>query len=165
MNKGCSGFTLLELLVVIILVGVLSVNVVSRWPTDGDLKLPAQAELFASHVRHAKMLAMYWGEPLQVSVSGSQYSVSCVTATATSPCNNSPVIDPATNQSFQVTLETGLAFSSAQTLDFDTLGRPYDYSVPELIGVSPAQTFTINAGTPTWTVTVERLTGFVVSAP
>ena len=163
MNKGCSGFTLLEVLVVLVIVGIISVNIVAYWPPDGDLKLPAQAEVFASEVRHARSLAMYWGEPLRVTVSGNAYSVSCVTATATSPCDSTPVIDPATNQSFSTTLETGLAFSGAATLDFDTLGRPV--SSGTLISTSPAQTFTLNAGSPTWSVTVERLTGFVVSAP
>ena len=162
MNKGCSGFTLIEIVVVLIIVGVLSVNIVINWPADGDLKLPAQAEVFASQVRHAQSLAMYWGEPLQMSASGTNYSVSCVTATATPPCDSSPVIDPATNQGFSATLETGLEFTGTSSVEFDTLGRPYNSST---VSASPAQTFTLNAGTPTWDVTVERLTGFVVSGP
>jgi prepilin-type N-terminal cleavage/methylation domain-containing protein len=160
MNKDCSGFTLIETIVVLILVGVLAVNIVIHWPADDELKLPAQADLMASHIRHLQSLAMYWGQPLRLSVSSGSYSVSCVTTSASSPCNNSPVIDPVTGQAFSTTLESGITLSGSATTDFDSLGRPV--SSGSLI--SAARTFTLSAGTSA-TVTLNPLTGFVSVSP
>lgn len=160
-NKDCSGFTLIEIVVVLILVGILSVNVIIHWPSNDELKMPAQAELMASHLRHIQTLAMDWGQPLRLTITGASYSVSCVTATTTSPCNNSPVIDPVTNQAFTTTLENGISLSGTATTDFDTLGRPV--SGGSLI--SSAETFTFTAGAKTATVTLNPLTGFASVSP
>ena len=161
MNKDCSGFTLIETVVVLVLLGILAVNVVIRWPADNELKLPAQADLLATHLRHIQSLALYWGQPLRLAIGSGSYSVACVTASATSPCNNSPVIDPATGESFSTTLENGISLAGTATTDFDSLGRPV--SGGSLI--TGARSFTLSAGTPTWTVTLSPLTGFVSSSP
>ena len=166
MNKDCSGFTLIETLTVLILLGVLAVNVVVHWPADDELKLPAQADLMASHIRHLQSLAMYWGQPLRLTISNGSYSVSCVSTTAGSPCNGSnPVIDPVTGQAFSTTLESGITLkevSGLTTTGFDTLGRPV--SGGSLISTTPARTFTLSAGTDA-TVTLSPLTGFVSVSP
>lgn len=162
MNKECSGFTLLELLVVLIIVGILAVNAVVRWPPDSELKLPAQAELLASHLRHMQLLAMYWGQPLQLTVTGGSYSVSCVTAAATPPCDSSPVLDPVTGKSFTTTLESGISLSGTTT-EFNVFGIPVSGSTP-LTGTPPRR-FTLSAGSDTWKVDVAELTGFVSTSP
>ena len=162
MNKEGSGFTLIELLVVLIIVGILAVNAVIRWPPDSELKLPAQAELLASHIRHLQLLAMYWGTPLQLSVSSTNYSVSCVTASATPPCNSSPVLDPVTGKGFSVVLDSGITLSGSTT-EFDVFGTPVSGSTP--LAGTPARTFTLTADADSWTVNVAELTGFVTLAP
>ena len=159
MHKDCSGFTLIETVIVVILLGVLAVNMAIHWPADDELKLPAQAELMASHIRHLQALALYWGQPLRLSISSGSYSVSCVTASASPPCNNSPVIDPANGQAFSTTLESGITLSGSNT-DFDSLGRPVSGSSLN----SAARTFTLSAGTNA-TVNLSPLTGFVSVSP
>lgn len=169
MNRDCSGFTLIETVVVLILVSVLSAYSVMQWPSDDKLKLPAQAELLASHIRHTQSLAMLWGIPLRLVIASGSYSVSCVAAAPVPPCNNtpvnnSPINDPVTGKTFNVILEPGITLSGTATTVFDALGRP-------LNGVNletndPASTLTLTANAvSTWDVTVLPLTGFVAATP
>jgi MSHA pilin protein MshC len=158
MHKESSGFTMIELVTVIVLLAILSAYAVTKWPGDSTFKLSAQAEAFAAHIQHTQALAMDWGQSLRLTINSSGYSVSCVTASATPPCDNSPVIDPTTNQAFSITLESGISLSGTATTDFDTLGRPV--SSGSLITTSPASTFTLTADSVNQTVTVSPLTGF-----
>jgi prepilin-type N-terminal cleavage/methylation domain-containing protein len=158
MHKKTSGFTLIELVTVIVLVAIFSVYAVAKWPSDSALKLPAQAELFAAHIQHIQALAMDWSQPLRLTTNSNGYSVSCVTASTGAPCNSSPVIDPATNETFSVSLEPGISLSGSATTDFDTLGRPV--SAGALITTSPARSFILSANGINQTVTVAPLTGF-----
>lgn len=157
MNKECSGFTLVELVIVIVLVSLLTTYAVVKWPTNNELKLPAQANLLASHIRHTQALAMHWGQALRLTISSGGYSVSCVNPSVNPPCNNTPVIDPVTNQAFNIALESGISLTGANT-DFDTLGRPV--SGGSILTSAPACTFTLSADGASQTVIVEPLTGF-----
>ena len=157
MNKECSGFTLVELVIVIVLVSILAAYAAAKWPSNSELKLPAQASLMASHIRHTQALAMHWGQALRVTVGSGGYSVSCVTASANPPCNNTPVIDPVTNQAFNIALDSGISLTGAN-IDFDTLGRPV--SGGAIVTSTPARTFTLTADGVTQTVSLEPLTGF-----
>lgn len=158
MNKECSGFSLIELVTVIVLVSILSVYAAVKWPSNDELKLPAQAELLVAHLRHMQALATHWGQPLRLTINSGGYSVACVTSSVNPPCNNSPVIDPVTRQSFSVSLETGISLSGTASTDFDSLGRPV--SGGSLITSTPARTFTLSADGANQTVTLSSLTGF-----
>jgi len=157
MNKETSGFTLVELVIVIVLISILTVYAVVKWPSDSEIMLPTQASLLANHIRHTQALAMHWGQPLRLTVGAGGYSVSCVTASASAPCNNNPVIDPVTNQPFSIALESGISLSGAN-VDFDTLGRPV--SGATIITSTPARTFTLSADGVSQSVLLEPLTGF-----
>jgi MSHA pilin protein MshC len=150
------GFTLIELVLVMLFISVLAAIAASRW-NAGDATAPYQADLLARNLRHMQMLAMSWGQPLQLNVASPTYSVSCVTASATPPCNASPVIDPASGSAFSETLSHGVTLAGA-AVTIDSLGRP--------VPVTAATTYTLTAGAQTWSVTVAPLTGFTtVSSP
>jgi len=159
MRKDISGFTLIELVMVIVLLAIISVYAVTKLPGDNTIKLSAQAEMFATHIQHIQALAMDWGQPLRLTVNTSGYSVNCVMVSTTPPCNNSPVIDPTTNEVFSITLESGVSLSGSAVTDFDTLGRPV--AAGSLITSSPARTFTLSANGVNQVVTLSPLTGFV----
>ena len=148
-----AGFSLVELIMVIVLVSVLSVYAVVSTPTSAEATLSDQADLLARNLRHTQTLAMTWGRPLRFTPAGATYSVSCVTA-GTAPCNVTPVIDPATNQSFSVSLSFG-ATVAGPTIDFGTKGQP-----------SAGGTFTLSAtGATNRTVTLSALTGLTSVSP
>lgn len=157
MNKDCAGFTLVELVMVIVLGSILAAYAVVKWPSDSELKLPAQAGLLINHIQHTQALAMHWGQPLRFTVNSGGYAVACVMASASPPCNNNPIIDPVTNQPFSIDLESGISLSGA-TVDFDTMGRPV--SGGTIISTTPARTFVLSADGIDRAVVLESLTGF-----
>ncbi len=154
-----AGFTLTELVIAIVLVGVLAAVAAVRWNAH-DTTAPYQADLLARNVRHAQILAMTWGQRLRLTPTASAYSVSCVTPGA-APCDQSPVIDPATGAAFSVALQNAATLSGA-ALEFDSFGRPVSGGTP----LSADQTLTVTAGSQSYTVTVRAVSGFVsVSTP
>jgi len=160
--KPCNGFSLIELVTVITLVGILSAYAVARWPSDSELKLPSQANLFQAHLKHTQYLASIWGVPLRLTIAANSYSVSCVTSPGPAPCDVSPVIDPATNEAFNVVLQSGVSLSLASTpavTDFDSLGRPV--SSGSIISTTPARTFSLVAGSSTRNIVLSSITGYV----
>jgi prepilin-type N-terminal cleavage/methylation domain-containing protein len=150
-----AGFTLIELVVVLVIVSILAVMVAVSVPTNAEATLSDQANLLARHLRHAQTLAMTWDRPLRFTPAGGTYSVYCVTA-GSAPCTSTviPVTDPATGQPFTTTLDFGASVAGA-TVDFGTRGQP-----------SAARTYTLSAaGATNRTVTVSALTGFVTVSP
>ena len=159
-TANAKGFTLIELILVMVIMAVLVAVTATRW-NAGDATAPYQADLLARNLRHMQMLAMSWGQSLRLSVASPVYSVSCVTPSATPPCNASPVIDPASGKAFAETLANDVTLAGA-TLDIDSLGRPVNGGA--LLTVN--RVYTLTAGTQTWSVTVSPVTGFpVVSSP
>ena len=155
-----AGFTLIELLATIVILAILTATVSMRWGAT-DSTISYQADLLARNLRHVQMLAMTWGQALRVAGAGASYSVVCVTAGATPPCNVSPVIDPATGAAFSVALSNNVTVS-ATTVDIDSLGRPLSAGVL----LTTARIFTLSGAGQTWSVTVAPITGFVsVSSP
>ncbi len=149
-KKTQPGFTLVEMITVLAVLLIVSLYAVTKNGNSGAYSLLSQAETMASDIRHAQTLAATWGRSVRITTTSTGYSVSCVTTTGTSPCNVSPVIDPATGASFAVTLENGATLSPAGTLDISSIGRP-----------SAAASYTLSAGTGSKTVNVAALTGFV----
>jgi len=143
------GFTLVELITVLAVLLIVSLYAVTRNGNSGAYSLLSQAETMASDIRHTQTLAATWGRSLRITTTSTGYSVSCVTL-STSPCNVSPVIDPATGAPFSVALENGATLSGTTTLDISSIGKP-----------SAAASYTLSAGTGSKTVNVAALTGFV----
>lgn len=150
------GFTLIELVIVIVMISILSTYAIIKSATASEITLPSQAQKFASDIRHVQVLANSWGKSLRLSITpgtNGSYSVSCVTSDS-SPCNVSPVIDPASSSSFNVSLQKGVVLNGNSTLDFNSLGQP-----------SAAASYTLTSGSSTITVSVATLTGFVTVSP
>lgn len=160
--RCAGGFTLIELVVVIAILGLLSAYAVLKLPSPAQATLPSQARQLASDLRHAQALAITWDQSLVVSASGSRYSIACRTAAATAPCDATPVVDPATGSAFSTSLQKDVSFGSPTTasLSFDSLGRPVDSTGTPLV-TDPAASYTLSAGSSMETVTVNRLSGKV----
>jgi prepilin-type N-terminal cleavage/methylation domain-containing protein len=155
------GFTLVEMLVVMLVLSVLAVTVGMRW-NDTSTILPYQAELMARNLRHAQLLAMTWGQNLQVVVvTPTNYMVRCVVASATVPCNGAgPVMDPASSSgTFNVVLSNNASITGPALLAFDRLGRPVNPATSALLAVT--NSYILSDGTVTWTARVSPITGFV----
>lgn len=160
--RRVKGFTLIELIMVMVVLGALAAVAATRWSAT-DATAGYQADLMARNIRHMQMLAMSWGQSLRLSVvAGTTYSVTCVTANTTVPCTaGGAVIDPASGKTFSESLVYNVTLAGT-AMDIDSLGRPVNGGA--LLTVN--QVYTLTAGAQTWSVTVNPITGFaVVSSP
>jgi prepilin-type N-terminal cleavage/methylation domain-containing protein len=158
-HSSSRGFTLLEIVVVLILLTLLAAYAAPRFSNTGDTTITFQADQFAQNLRHTKALAANWGLPLQINISGATYSVVCQKVAG--PCIDTvnPVVDPVTGQSFQVSLQDSVIFSASPgtPLVFNYLGAP------ETGGslATTTQTYQLASGTQTRTVRVFPVGGLV----
>lgn len=141
------GFTLFEVVVVLILASILAVSVIPRWDS-AQANLNRQADLLARNLQHVQAMAMQRATSLSVDFSASSYSVKQ---------NEVVITDLATGNPFTVTLEDGVSFSSWSDFTFDSLGRPSD-GVDLL---SSAITQTLTGGARSRVVTTTPITGAV----
>ena len=140
------GFTLVELIVVMLVMSVLAAYVGTRW-SFGDATVSAQAEQLARDLRHAQMLAMQQGQTLRLESTGGGYRVTDGAGV---------IIDPATHEGFIQTLDNGVSLSGGP-VEFDSMGRPV--SGGSLAGA--AVSFSLSGDSDTAAVNVAPVTGFV----
>lgn len=146
------GFTLIELIMVLVIVGVMSAYVAARW-SPGDSAVHAEAAQLARDLRHAQALAMSHGTPLDFVAGGGGYSVSD---------GGGVIQDPARGGPFQHNLASGVTRGgSCVTVGFDTLGRP----VTGGNLMAGACTHVLSGPSVTSTVTLIPVTGFVTVSP
>ena len=156
--RAGAGWTLVELVVVLAVLSVLIFFVVRSFQPKEAIALQ-QAERLRNDIRNVQMLAISWSQALRVTTAANSYSVSCVAAGA-APCNVSPVLNPATGQSYLVNLEAGMTLAGPGfSLDLDALGRPKNGAA----FTAANATFTITGGTVARSVVVTPLTGFVTA--
>lgn len=150
-----AGFTLIELIIVIVVIGALSVYAAMTSGSAGVYTLVSQSESMASDLRHVQALATTLGKSLRVSITAGtngSYTVTCVTP-GSSPCNSvsgSPMTNPHTGSAFTVTLEKDVSLSGTAQLDIDSLGKP-----------GGAASYVLAADGATRTINVAAITGLV----
>lgn len=146
------GFSLIELLLVLVILGTLSAYALPRWE-PADTTLAAQAERLARDLRHAQALAMSQGRSLRFELQPpSGYRVTDSSGTT--------VTDPADQQPFLATLDNGVTLGGSDT-EFDSLGRPVNGGAL----LATDRSFTLTGNAASTTVTLSAVTGFVAITP
>jgi prepilin-type N-terminal cleavage/methylation domain-containing protein len=116
-----TGFTLIEMVMVLILIGVLAVVFVPRAPSKGSLTFAGQAQQLASDIRYVQALSMTRGQRHCLNLTGTGYSMT------TSNCSTSVGVEHPTGAVFPITLE-GVTLSSnlsSSLVTFTGKGEPY----------------------------------------
>ncbi len=149
-QNACSGFTLIELVAVLLILTVAGGSIMLRW-APGDQSLPAQADLFARSLRHAQAMATTRSVALTLDVqSADRYAIT----------DGDRIVADYTSEPQVVTLENGVTLIGTD-LDFDSLGRPCNGS--HLLAT--VQTWVLTGNSSTATVQVQPLTGLVTVTP
>ena len=146
------GFTLIELVIVLAIIGGVAVIALPRW-APADTTVHAQAERLARDLRHAQAMAMNQARTLILDIQGASAYRVIDSAGMT-------VTDPATQQPFTVAMDNSVSVAGADT-GFDSLGRP----VAGGSLLAAARVFTISGPATTASVSVSPVTGFVTVTP
>ena len=122
-NRRSAGFSLIELIMVLVLAGILAATAVVYWPGDG-INVSAQAEQLAGDIRYLQSLAMTHGQRTRINFGADRYWFSNLDG-------STRLTHPAIGTS-EVLLDRGTALTSPYPyLIFSSDGVPYiDTALP-----------------------------------
>ncbi len=153
-----AGFTLVEIVVAILLIGLLAYSVIPRYQNRSVFDVNAQAQQLASDIRYTQSLAMTSGQRNRINLAAASYQI---TTSA-----GAPVVHPATGSTAAVSL-INVSLSGYNPpltnnyIAFDGKGVPYtDVVAGTLLGANA--TITLSSGGNTRQIVVSPQTGRVL---
>lgn len=153
-TRQAKGFTLIELIMVMVVLSVLAALASMRMPGDG-INVGAQAEQLASDIRYTQSMAMSRGQRFRVNFTSSTYQITNDAGVAQ--------VHPGTGQTAAVALGSAVlsGYNPPLTnsyLAFNSLGVPYTDTT---IALAALATLTLTSGGEAITVRVAPQTGRV----
>jgi prepilin-type N-terminal cleavage/methylation domain-containing protein len=155
-SGGNRGFTLIEVIAVLIILGILAAVALSRGTSTAEVSLKAQTEVLKSHIRYAQLRAMNMksagcNASFGIGIIGNSYFLFRDCALA-----DKVVLPGASGDT--VTLPGVTLVASSSTITFDDWGRPCS---DQLGATLAAGSITLNSSGASETITITGNTGFV----
>lgn len=152
------GFTLVELVAAVLLVGILAFSVVPRYQNRGAISASAMSEQLANDIRYTQSLAMTSGQRNRINLAAAAYQITTSAGV--------PVVHPATGSPAAISL-SNVSLSGYNPpltnnyIAFDGKGIPYT-DVVAGTPLSANATVTLNSSGSTRQIVVSPQTGRVV---
>lgn len=165
MNLGYfrSGFTLVELVVVLVLIGILALTVAPRFFDTSAFEVAGFTTRVQGVIQYSQKLAMTQRQSVYVQIDNTANSVElCYVNAFPCPVSNQ-VSGPYGESDYRAEAPEDVNLATSATFYFDALGKPYLAS--DTIPDSTFSTLTINivGGGDTRNVVVEEESGYVHS--
>ncbi len=157
---GRSGFTLIELITIMIVVGILAVVVLPRFANLNDFEAVGAADQLNSLIQYARETAVAQRRMVRLDFAADPPTLCQLgTATTCSAACISTVALPASYHQAKTPVTVTDNLATTGQICFDALGRPYDssglLSAPKTVSVKD------QTGATAETITVENETGYV----
>ncbi|HEU5338380.1 MAG TPA: type II secretion system protein [Sulfuricaulis sp.] len=152
------GFTLVELVAIIALLGILAFVAVPRFMNQGAVNVSVMAEQLANDIRYTQSLAMTSGQGNRINLTSATYQITT--------SSGGPVAHPATASAAPIPLNN-VALSGYNPpltnnyVAFDGKGIPYTDVATSTV-LSANATITLSGGGNTRTVVISPQTGRVI---
>ena len=167
MKRACNthinprGFTMIELVIVLIVMSIVAVFIASRASTSGN-DLIAETDTLKSHLRYAQIRAMNdsvpWGIYIPNASSYVLYRNNAVDASQMLP-GEKPGVAP-TPQTHNLQGTVTITSGAGTTYNFNAWGAPVNVGIPP-IPLATAQTITLSEGVVTASITITPNTGYI----
>lgn len=170
-KTGNRGFTMIEVIAVIILIGILAAVAVSR-SVNYDTEVYTGADVLKSHIRYAQTMAMNYnptatGVPVIWGISGTANSYWLFQGTNTSNIIRLPEDEMFINADRTINLTAKkIKLTAGFTIYFDNRGIPYTAYTSTTVNTPLASALVRNvqpltATSPSIAVTITPLTGYI----
>ncbi|MFZ6813677.1 pilus assembly FimT family protein [Undibacterium sp. Rencai35W] len=150
-----TGFTLIEMIMVLVLIGILSVAIIPRFSDKKAFDARGFFDQSQSMVRYAQKVAIAQRKNVFVRIDSTAGPI-CVLYVSTVTCSSATlanaVLNPADQKIFSRIPPSAISFTGAALFSFDALGKP---------SFSSALTLGVTGDGSTRTMTIESDTGYV----